>query len=237
MSERGFISISRKIFDNPLLRDADYFRAWVWLICEACWKPARERIQTGRSFAMVDLTRGQLSHSRSFIAKALGMTEQRVRTFLNHLENEGMINRTINQGQQIITICKYDEYQIDPPATNQQSQGSTNQQLTSDQPELNKGNKGIKEVEGACAPIKFPKPRATTIPEGFALDAAMLRYAAERGFAGIEVERMFEKFINHHRAKGSRFVDWRAAWRTWVGNQVEFIAQRPQQRRTGTPDV
>lgn len=236
MSERGFISISRKIFDNPLLRDADYFRAWVWLICEACWKPARERIQTGRSFAMVDLTRGQLSHSRSFIATALGMTEQRVRTFLNHLENEGMINRTTNQGQQIITICKYDDYQIAPPTTNQQSGEATNQLSTSDQPELNKGNKGIKD-SGASAPIKFPKQRATTtIPEDFALDAEMLRYAADRAFTEADSRRMFEKFINHHRAKGSRFVDWRAAWRTWVGNQVDFISQRPQ-RRAGTPDV
>jgi len=235
LSERGFISISRKIFDNPLLRDADYFRAWVWLICEACWKPARERIQTGRSFTMVDLERGQLSHARSFIAKALDMSEQRVRTFLNHLETEGMISRTTNQGQMVITICKYDEYQIDPLATNQRSGGATNQQLTSDQPELNKGNKGIKD-SSASAPIKFPKPRATTIADGFAPDAAMLRFAADRGFAGVEVTRMFEKFANHHRAKGSRFVDWAAAWRTWVGNQVDFNSQRPQ-RRAGTPDV
>ena len=237
MSERGFISISRKIFDNPLLRDADYFRAWVWLICEACWKPARERIQTGRSFTMVDLQRGQLSHARSFIANALGMSEQRVRTFLNHLETEGMINRTINQGQQIITICKYDEYQIDPRATNQQSGVATNQLSTSDQPELNKGNKGIKEIEGARAPkAQTPRKVSTAIPDGISLDAAMERYAAERGFAPVESRRMFEKFCNHHRAKGSRMADWPAAWRTWVGNQLDF-QQRSPMRRTGTPDV
>lgn len=235
MSERGFISISRKIFDNPLLRDADYFRAWVWLICEACWKPARERIQTGRSFAMVDLTRGQLSHSRSFIATALGMSEQRVRTFLNHLETEGMINRTTNQGQMVITICKYDEYQISPPTTNQQSGEVTNQRSTSDQPELNKGNKEIKD-SGASAPIKFPKKISTAIPDDFAMDAAMERFAAERGFDGEEVRRMFEKFCNHHRAKGSRFADWRAAWRTWVGNQVDYSLQR-NGRQTGRRPV
>ena len=235
MSERGFISISRKIFDNPLLRDAEYFRAWVWLICEACWKPARERIQTGRSFSMVDLKRGQLSHSRSFIAGALGMTEQRVRTFLNHLENEGMINRATNQGQQIITICKYDEYQIDPLATNQQSQGSTNQQLTSDQPELNKGNKGIKEG-GAPARVSR-RDRSATIPDDFAMDAKMERYAAERGFVGDSRARMFDHFCNHHRAKGSRMVSWPAAWQTWVDKEATWNSQRAPMRRTGTPDV
>jgi hypothetical protein len=233
LSERGFISISRKIFDNPLLKDADYFRAWVWLICEACWKPARERIQTGRSFAMVDLERGQLSHARSFIANALGMTEQRIRTLLSHLENEGMINRTTNQGQTVITICKYDDYQIAVGPINQGSGGATNQLSTSDQPELNKGNKGIKERGASARPAK---DRSMAIPEDFAMDAAMERYAAQHGFAGEIAKRMFGHFCNHHRAKGSRMVSWPSAWRTWVDNQANWNSQRPQ-RRAGVPDV
>ena len=184
---------------------------------------------------MVDLQRGQLSHARSFIANALGMSEQRVRTFLNHLETEGMINRTINQGQQIITICKYDEYQIDPRATNQQSGGATNQLSTSDQPELNKGNKGIKE--GDALPRASRRDRAIRIPDDFAMDARMERYAAERGFAGDTLKQMFQHFGNHHRAKGSRMVSWPAAWQTWVDKQATWNSQRAPMRRTGTPDV
>ena len=32
----------------------------------------------------------------------------------------------------------------------------------------------------------------------------------------------FEKFKAHHQAKGNRFKDWDAAWRTWVLNGVKF---------------
>lgn len=32
----------------------------------------------------------------------------------------------------------------------------------------------------------------------------------------------FEKFRNHHMAKGNKFKDWDAAWRTWVLNGVKF---------------
>lgn len=41
-------------------------------------------------------------------------------------------------------------------------------------------------------------------------------------WADTEVARQLERFIDHHRAKGSRFVDWQAAWGTWVRNSVRF---------------
>ena len=34
------------------------------------------------------------------------------------------------------------------------------------------------------------------------------------------------KFLDHHRAKGSTFADWTAAWRTWQRNAVEFAKGR-----------
>lgn len=96
-----------------------------------------------------------------------------------------------------------------------------------------------KQILGADAPTPISKSKraSTAMPEGFALDDAMRKFAGDRGFVGVNAERMFERFSNHHRSKGSRFVDWPAAWRTWVGNQVQFDAQRnpPAQRRI--PDV
>ena len=38
-----------------------------------------------------------------------------------------------------------------------------------------------------------------------------------------------ERFRDYHRAKGSKFVDWQAAWGTWVRNSVGFASARPQQ--------
>lgn len=89
-----------------------------------------------------------------------------------------------------------------------------------------------KEVLGADAPTPIVKSKraSTAMPEGLALDDAMRKFAGDRGYAGVNVERMFERFLNHHRAKGSRFADWQAAWRTWVGNQVQFDTQRGVQQ-------
>lgn len=36
------------------------------------------------------------------------------------------------------------------------------------------------------------------------------------------VDLQIEHFIAHHRARGSRFVDWQDAWKTWVINSFKF---------------
>jgi len=95
------------------------------------------------------------------------------------------------------------------------------------------------DASGATARQKPRKPnRKATFPPNFVLDDACRRYAAERGFGEPEVERMFERFKNHHTSKGSTFVDWMAAWRTWVGNQVEFDkARQPAKSVTWDPGL
>jgi hypothetical protein len=71
-----------------------------------------------------------------------------------------------------------------------------------------------------------PKPKrpsrrgvATVMPEAWSPRANERALAAELG-VGFEAE--LAKFVDHHAAKGSRFVDWDAALRTWLRNAVRF---------------
>lgn len=66
----------------------------------------------------------------------------------------------------------------------------------------------------------------TTWPDGFELDGDLHRYAEEAGIPFQEIPRVWERFKNHHQARGSRFKDWRAAWRTWALNEVKFSRER-----------
>jgi hypothetical protein len=67
--------------------------------------------------------------------------------------------------------------------------------------------------------IKEPKKRATQLPEGFTPNNKGIDMARA---AGLNVDREVSKFCDHHAAKGSKFMNWQAAWRTWVGNAVDF---------------
>lgn len=64
------------------------------------------------------------------------------------------------------------------------------------------------------------RPRAkrepVTMPEDFALSEADCQFARRRGVTDPQIRTEFERFTNHHRARGNVFKDWSAAWRTWV---------------------
>jgi hypothetical protein len=70
------------------------------------------------------------------------------------------------------------------------------------------------------------KPRTRLDPE-FQLIDADRQYARDRGWNDRVIDAQVEKFKNHHIGKGNTMADWRAAWRTWVGNGYDFRGGRP----------
>ena len=65
-----------------------------------------------------------------------------------------------------------------------------------------------------------PRPRTRrSFPSDFSLTEELKQYAAKYG---VPAETEWEKFSDHHKAKGSLMADWSAAWRTWVRRAPEF---------------
>jgi hypothetical protein len=71
-------------------------------------------------------------------------------------------------------------------------------------------------------PRREPKKAPHRFPADFVLSDELLAFARERGFTAVEIDSMWAKFSNHHKANGSEFVDWNAAWRTWVMRSVDY---------------
>lgn len=89
-----------------------------------------------------ELLKGQVITGRKSISDATGLSEQTVRTCLRRLENSGEICQKSTNKFTIITICKYADYQEYQPT----NQPTTNQQLTSNQPQIkNIRSKEVKE--------------------------------------------------------------------------------------------
>jgi len=115
----GWICSHRKIFANPLLKKAEWFRAWMWLCAEAAYEDKCQRAGRG----IVNLRRGQLLATIRGLAEAWGWPKTNVARFLTRLKQEGMI--TIEKvgplhgtptgtdpacRESIITICNYSKY-------------------------------------------------------------------------------------------------------------------------------
>ena len=60
-------------------------------------------------------------------------------------------------------------------------------------------------------------PDTTTIPDDFALDEALTRYATDH-LPNVDASELFEKFREQAAAKGWRNADWRRAFQTYVRN-------------------
>jgi hypothetical protein len=65
--------------------------------------------------------------------------------------------------------------------------------------------------------------RATSWPDDFTLSPERVENAKR---VGADAAWEWDKFRDYHRARGSRFVDWNAAWRTWLRNAVDFDLRR-----------
>jgi len=109
MSERGVFAVDRGIFGHPVFANEPLTEreAWTWLISQAAWKQRRRRVGN----VVVDLDRGQLSHSLRFMAGKWQWSEPRVRRFLNRLKTDAMIDAATDAGVTVITICNYNKYQ------------------------------------------------------------------------------------------------------------------------------
>lgn len=72
--------------------------------------------------------------------------------------------------------------------------------------------------------------RKTTAPTGLTVTDAMSEWARTKGLS-VDLERETEQFLDHHRAKGSKFKDWTAAWRTWMRNAQKWAPAEVASRR------
>ncbi len=109
----GYYRMARGWLDHPVLQGEPYDRrsAWAWLIEEALWQD-RRCDTAGR---IIELKRGQISHSTRSMAKAWGWSEARVRRFLTRLKTDAMIDAPSDApsdaGRSLITIGNYERYQ------------------------------------------------------------------------------------------------------------------------------
>jgi hypothetical protein len=80
------------------------------------------------------------------------------------------------------------------------------------------------EGEGEAQAPPPTQPKGSIYPEEFKPNERAESLAS--GY-GLNVHKLQAAFADHHRANGSIFKDWQAAFRNWIRNEVKFNARRP----------
>ena len=135
----NYIRIYRKIMRWEWYTNGNTMRVFFHLLLNANWKDGRYR--------GYEIPRGSLVVGRKKLAKELKMSEQSVRTALEHLKSTNEITTKTTNRFTIVTLVNYDNYQVIGNDGNHQTNQQPNQQSTNNQPTTNHNriNKEYKE--------------------------------------------------------------------------------------------
>lgn len=76
---------------------------------------------------------------------------------------------------------------------------------------------------GEEPPKREPRQRPTLVPEDFQpTDRTKEIVVGYPLIVAGDVPPEVPRFVNHHRAKGTKYVDWQAAFRTWMANASKW---------------
>jgi hypothetical protein len=121
----GFIVLHRKIMKWEWYSDTNTFRVFLHLLLLANHKPSR--------FKGHVVDRGQIIIGRKALAKSLNLSEQAVRTALDHLKSTGELTIKATNRFSVATLTKYTFYQDRSPRPTSKTtnnQPTINQQST-----------------------------------------------------------------------------------------------------------
>lgn len=124
--DKNWITINRKIREWEWYKKPDMVLLFIDLLLSANFEDSKWEGQT--------IKRGQVVTGLKRLHKNTGISVQSLRTCLNRLKSTGEITSTSTNKYRIITIVKYNEYQLDKEkltSTSTNNQQTTNKQLTS----------------------------------------------------------------------------------------------------------
>jgi len=137
--DSGFITLHRKILDNPLWKHSGLVHLFIHLLLLATYTQDRF-IWNGKEEV---LERGQLITGRYSLAESLNENPNTIYKRLKLLEKLGIINIKSNTKFSLITIIKYGEYQNKKKEGNSESNNkvTTKEQQSNTLNKVNKDNK------------------------------------------------------------------------------------------------
>jgi hypothetical protein len=148
---QGFISLHRKLMENPIWSDPNYLKLWIYCLFKASHKDHEQLVGN----QIIKLERGQFVTGRKVLFEDMNrgvkpdqqLSEKTWSRYLKNLEKWEMLTIKVTNKFSIVTIDKYDFYQSSFNHTDQQTdQQLTNKRPTTDQQlttnnNVNNGNK------------------------------------------------------------------------------------------------
>ena len=122
MNTGGYIKIHRQLLQWEWFDHPEMVQLWIYLLLKANFQPS--------DWHGTLIPRGSLITTLATIQNDTGISPQKIRTCINRLKSTNEITCKSTNKYTIITICKYEDYNLIENITNKQNNKQPNKQLT-----------------------------------------------------------------------------------------------------------
>jgi|WetSurMetagenome_2_1015567.scaffolds.fasta_scaffold07149_14 hypothetical protein len=129
----GWIKLYRKILDNPLWLSEPFTRAqaWIDLLLLANHKDSFFYVRGNK----ITVKRGEVGMSIRNLAERWQWSRAKVNRFINDLESEHQIEPQKNNITTLLSICNYNDYQIEEPQNEPQTEPQKSHKKATEKPQ------------------------------------------------------------------------------------------------------
>ena len=232
----GWIKIYRDLQDHWLAQDMEKLGRWTSLLLMA----AHEDKKTLVGNQLIELKRGQLIASNSFLAERWNTSERTVLRFLDLLESDSMLHRCAHRKVTIITICNYDSYQ-------EKRKGKVTNTCTDDAPMAHQSvseNKNVeedKEIYNTNSArtheerVSWDASRERGFCETFKARGAFLPMGTATGKSGKEILALLDVYMANREVRDMGHKDYNEfvnLFKWHIENGKIKVHDQPQQKKS-----
>lgn len=154
MEDKSWIKLYRKILESPIFENEKALKVWIWCLVKATHKEREQLV--GKQ--IVHLEKGQFVTGRKKASKELKIKDRTVYDYFKLLEDLHMISINSNNKFSIVTVEKWEDYQVEE--LKNQQQDNNNATTTQHKQEckeiyINLFNKYKKQIEEEKENQKF----------------------------------------------------------------------------------
>ncbi|WP_455671678.1 DUF7833 domain-containing protein [Phocaeicola sp.] len=135
----GWIKLHRRFLEWEWFNKPEMVQLYIYFLLKANYEP--------KQFQGVFLEAGQIVTTNSKIRLETGLSEQQIRTCIKRLISTNEITYKATKQFAIVTICKYDNYQMIETRTNEGNNKGSNEQATKQQRTSNEAATNIQRSE------------------------------------------------------------------------------------------
>ena len=130
MENLSYIKLFRKLLKSPIFENEKALKIWIWCLLKATHVEKKQLV--GQQ--IIDIKKGEFVFGRNRASEELKMTESTIYKYIKLLEKLQMISVKSNNKFSIISIEKWEEYQIEElknnnKVTTEEQQSNTNKNI------------------------------------------------------------------------------------------------------------